>query len=104
MAFGNKGLSFLSRFGVKVVSQVTQLGDSPHMEKLIGPVMTMLDLFASGQLDAVYLCYTRFVNTMTQEPRVEQLLPLSAERMQQPPKASSRNTPGTTSTSPKRGW
>jgi len=90
VALGNKGLNFLSRFGVKVVSQVTQLGDSPHMEKLIGPVMTILDLFASGQLDAVYLCYTKFVNTMTQEPRVEQLLPLSAERMQQTPSEESQ--------------
>jgi F-type H+-transporting ATPase subunit gamma len=82
VAFGSKGLSFLNRIGVKVVSQATQLGDSPQMEKLIGPVMTMLDLFASGQVDAVYLCYTKFINTMTQQPRVEQLLPLSAERMQ----------------------
>jgi F-type H+-transporting ATPase subunit gamma len=90
VALGNKGLNFLSRFGVKVVSQLTQLGDSPHMEKLIGPVMTILDLFASGQLDAVYLCYTKFVNTMTQEPRVEQLLPLSAERMQQTPSDESQ--------------
>jgi F-type H+-transporting ATPase subunit gamma len=83
VAFGNKGVSFLSRFGVKMVSQATQLGDRPHMDRLIGPVMTMLDLFASGQVDAVYLCYTKFVNTMTQEPMVEQLLPLSVERLQQ---------------------
>jgi F-type H+-transporting ATPase subunit gamma len=83
VAIGNKGLGFLNRIGAKVVSQVTQIGDRPHMDKLIGPVMTMLDLFASGQLDAVYLCYTKFINTMTQEPMVEQLLPLSAERLQQ---------------------
>ena len=83
VAIGNKGLGFLNRIGAKVVSQVTQIGDRPHMDKLIGPVMTMLDLFASGQLDAVYLCYTKFVNTMTQEPMVEQLLPLSVERLQQ---------------------
>ncbi|HET7524805.1 MAG TPA: F0F1 ATP synthase subunit gamma [Burkholderiaceae bacterium] len=82
VAFGNKGLAFLNRVGVKVVSQATQLGDRPQMERLIGPVMTILDLFASGELDAVYLCYTKFVNTMTQQPMVEQLLPLSAERMQ----------------------
>jgi len=83
VAIGNKGLGFLNRIGAKVVSQVTQLGDRPHMDKLIGPVMTMLDLFASGQVDVVYLCYTKFVNTMTQEPLVEQLLPLSAEQLQQ---------------------
>jgi F-type H+-transporting ATPase subunit gamma len=82
VAFGNKGLAFLGRVGVKVVSQATQLGDQPQMEKLIGPVMTILDLFAKGELDAVYLCYTKFVNTMTQQPMVEQLLPLSTERMQ----------------------
>jgi len=82
VAVGNKGLGFLNRIGAKVVSQVTQLGDKPHMDKLIGPVMTILDLFTSGQLDAVYLCYTKFVNTMTQEPMVEQLLPLSPERLE----------------------
>jgi F-type H+-transporting ATPase subunit gamma len=83
VAIGNKGLAFLNRISAKVVSQLIQIGDQPHMDKLIGPVMSMLDLFASGQLDAVYLCYTKFVNTMTQEPLVEQLLPLSAERLQQ---------------------
>jgi len=83
VAIGNKGLGFLNRIGAKVVSQLIQIGDQPHMDKLIGPVMSMLDLFASGQVDAVYLCYTKFVNTMTQEPLVEQLLPLSAERLQQ---------------------
>jgi len=82
VAIGNKGLGFLHRIGAKVVSQLIQIGDQPHMDKLIGPVMSMLDLFASGQVDAVYLCYTKFVNTMTQEPIVEQLLPLTAERLQ----------------------
>ena len=90
VAIGNKGLGFLNRIGAMVVSQLTQLGDQPHMDKLIGPVMTILDLFTRGELDAVYLCYTKFVNTMTQEPRVEQLLPLSAERMQQTPSDESQ--------------
>jgi F-type H+-transporting ATPase subunit gamma len=83
VAIGNKGLGFLNRIGAKVVSHVTQLGDRPQIDKLIGPVKTMLDLFVGGQLDAVYLCYTRFINTMNQEPLVEQLLPLTAERLQQ---------------------
>jgi F-type H+-transporting ATPase subunit gamma len=83
VAIGNKGLGFLNRIGAKVVSHVTQLGDRPQIDKLIGPVKTMLDLFVAGQLDAVYLCYTRFINTMNQEPQVEQLLPLTAERLQQ---------------------
>jgi F-type H+-transporting ATPase subunit gamma len=83
VAIGNKGLGFLNRIGAKVVSQATHLGDRPQIDKLIGPVKTMLDLFVGGQLDAVYLCYTRFINTMNQEPQVEQLLPLTAERLQQ---------------------
>jgi F-type H+-transporting ATPase subunit gamma len=83
VAIGNKGLGFLNRINAKVVSQATQLGDRPQIDKLIGPVKTMLDLFVAGQLDAVYLCYTRFINTMNQEPLVEQLLPLTADRLQQ---------------------
>jgi len=90
VAIGNKGLAFLNRIGAKVVSQVTQLGDQPHMDRLIGPVMTILDLFSSGELDAVYLCYTKFINTMTQESLVEQLLPLSAERLQVTQESSSQ--------------
>jgi F-type H+-transporting ATPase subunit gamma len=83
VAVGNKGLGFLNRIGCKVVSQVVHLGDTPQLEKLIGPVKAMLDLFVAGKLDTVYLCYTRFINTMKQEPQVEQLLPLSAERLAQ---------------------
>jgi F-type H+-transporting ATPase subunit gamma len=83
VAIGNKGLGFLNRIGAKLVSHVTQLGDRPQIDKLIGPVKAMLDLFVAGQLDAVYLCYTRFINTMSQEPQVEQLLPLTADRLQQ---------------------
>lgn len=78
VAIGNKGLGFLSRIGVKVVSSVTQIGDTPHLDKLIGPIKVMLDAYQDGQLDAVYLCYTKFINTMRQEPVVEQLLPLPA--------------------------
>ncbi len=81
VAIGNKGLGFLNRVGVKVVSQATQLGDKPHLEKLIGPVKVLLDAYAAGKLNAVYLCYTRFINTMKQEPVVQQLLPLSSESM-----------------------
>ncbi|HEY0818394.1 MAG TPA: F0F1 ATP synthase subunit gamma [Rhizobacter sp.] len=81
VAIGNKGLGFLNRIGAKVVSQATQLGDQPHLDKLIGPVKVLLDAYAEGKLSAVYLCYTRFINTMKQEPVVQQLLPLSAESM-----------------------
>jgi F-type H+-transporting ATPase subunit gamma len=82
VAIGNKGLGFLQRVGVKIVSQATQLGDTPHLEKLIGPVKVMLDAFQEGKIDKVYLCYTRFINTMKQEPVVEQLLPLPARQLE----------------------
>ena len=81
---GNKGYSFMQRMGVKVISEATQLGDTPHLEKLIGPVKVMLDAFQNGELDAVYLAFTRFINTMKQEPEVEQLLPLTGERLGAP--------------------
>jgi len=83
-AIGNKGLGFMQRMGAKVVSNVTQLGDTPHLEKLIGPVKVMLDAYQNDELDAVYVAYTRFINTMKQEPVLEQLLPLSGERMGTP--------------------
>ena len=83
VAIGTKGYGFLNRIGAKVVSQVTGLGDAPQIEKLIGPVKVMLDAFVEGKVDAVYLCYTKFINTMKQEPVVEQLLPLSAAALAQ---------------------
>ncbi|WP_018412680.1 F0F1 ATP synthase subunit gamma [Methyloversatilis thermotolerans] len=83
-AIGNKGLGFMQRIGAKVVSQVTQLGDTPHLEKLIGPVKVMIDAFQSGELDAVYLSFTRFINTMKQEAVLEQLLPLTGDRLGTP--------------------
>ena len=88
VAIGNKGFGFLGRVGAKVVSHVTQLGDTPHLEKLIGPVKVLLDAYSKGEVNAVYLCYTRFINTMKQEPVVEQLLPLSSEKMKQETAAS----------------
>jgi F-type H+-transporting ATPase subunit gamma len=83
VAIGNKGFGFLNRIGANVLSHATQLGDAPQLEKLIGPVKVMLDAFVEGKLDAVYLCYTKFINTMKQEPLVEPLLPLSASRLEQ---------------------
>jgi F-type H+-transporting ATPase subunit gamma len=76
---GNKGLGFMQRAGVNVVSQVTALGDTPHLEKLIGPVKVLLDAFIAGEIDALYIASTRFINTMKQEAVMEQLLPLSGE-------------------------
>ncbi|ALT79334.1 F0F1 ATP synthase subunit gamma [Paucibacter sp. KCTC 42545] len=81
VAIGNKGLGFMNRIGAKVVAQVTQMGDQPHIDKIVGPVKVLLDAYVEGKLSAVYLCYTKFINTMKQEPVVQQLLPLSAEGM-----------------------
>ena len=76
---GNKGLGFMQRAGAKIVSHVTALGDKPHLEKLIGPVKVQLDAYLKGEIDALYIGYTRFINTMKQEPVFEQLLPLSGD-------------------------
>jgi len=83
VAIGNKGFGFLNRIGAPVVSHAVQLGDAPQLEKLIGPVKVMLDAFVAGKVDSVYLCFTKFINTMKQEPVVVQLLPLSAESLAQ---------------------
>ncbi|WMW80656.1 F0F1 ATP synthase subunit gamma [Undibacterium cyanobacteriorum] len=82
VAIGNKGLGFLNRVGGKVVSHAVQLGDTPHLDKLIGPVKVLLDAYQEGELDAVYLCYTKFINTMKQEPVLEQLLPLTSDKLE----------------------
>jgi len=81
VAVGSKGLAFMKRIGANVVSNAIHLGDRPQLDKLIGPVKVLLDAYAAGKLSAVYLCYTRFINTMRQEPVIEQLLPLSSESM-----------------------
>jgi len=81
VAIGNKGLGFLNRMGAKVVAHAVQLGDTPHLEKLIGPVKVLLDAYQEHKLDAVYLVYTKFINTMKQEPVLEQLLPLASHKM-----------------------
>jgi F-type H+-transporting ATPase subunit gamma len=83
VAIGNKGLSFMNRMSVPVVSHVTQLGDAPHLDKLIGPVKVMLDAFVEGKIDVVYVCFTRFINAIKQEPVIEQLLPLTNDKLDQ---------------------
>jgi len=80
-AIGNKGFGFMGRVGANVKSHVTGLGDRPHMEKLIGPVKLLLDAYIAGEIDQLFIVYTRFINTMKQEPVVEQLLPLSGEQL-----------------------
>ena len=78
-AIGSKGLGFMLRTGAEVISHVTGLGDSPHMERLIGPAKVQIDAYMNGDIDVLYIAYTRFVNTMKQEPVIEQLLPLSGD-------------------------
>jgi F-type H+-transporting ATPase subunit gamma len=80
-AIGNKGFGFLQRAGAKVVSHVVGLGDTPHLEKLIGPVKVQLDAYMKGEIDVLHIAYTRFINTMKQEPVLDQLLPLSGDMM-----------------------
>ena len=75
-ALGNKGLGFLTRIGVNLVSQEVQLGDKPNLERLIGAIKVQVDDFINGKIDAVYLATNRFVNTMKQEPIFVRLLPL----------------------------
>jgi F-type H+-transporting ATPase subunit gamma len=82
-AIGNKGLGFMQRIGAKVVSQAVQLGDAPHLDKLIGPIKLQLDAYAAGEIDAVYIAYTRFINTMKQESVIEQLLPLDPKSLEE---------------------
>jgi len=83
-AIGNKGFGFMQRLGAHVVSHVVQLGDKPQMDKLIGAVKVMLDGYITDRFDRLMLGYTRFINTMKQEPVIEQLLPLSGERLGAP--------------------
>ena len=83
VAIGNKGLGFLNRIGAKVVSSAVGLGDTPHLDKLIGPVKVLLDAYTEGRINSVHVCYTRFINPMKQEAVIEQLLPLSAADLQE---------------------
>ncbi|MBI3376059.1 MAG: F0F1 ATP synthase subunit gamma [Betaproteobacteria bacterium] len=83
-AIGNKGLGFMQRLGANVVSHAVQLGDRPHLEKLIGTIKVMLDGYTRGSFDRLLIGYNRFFNTMKQEPVIEQLLPLSGERLGAP--------------------
>ncbi|MEK6735173.1 MAG: F0F1 ATP synthase subunit gamma [Pseudomonadota bacterium] len=79
---GNKGLGFMSRINANVVSQVVGLGDTPDIGRLIGAIKVVLDGYTQDRFDRVYIFYNRFINTMKQEPVMEQLLPLTDERMQ----------------------
>ncbi len=81
---GNKGFGFMQRLGANIVSHAIQIGDRPQMEKLIGTIKVMLDGYTKDRFDRLMIGYTRFLNTMKQEPVLEQLLPLSGERLGAP--------------------
>ena len=76
-AIGNKGLGFMHRLKANVISQLTNLGDRPHVEKLIGPVKVQLDAFIDGKIDELHLVTTHFENTMKQTPVETLILPIA---------------------------
>lgn len=80
-SIGSKGLGFFRRLGGNIVSEISQMGDAPKLEELIGTVKVMLDAFDNGEIDKLYIVYNEFVNTMTQKPSVEQLLPIEAKEL-----------------------
>jgi F-type H+-transporting ATPase subunit gamma len=81
---GNKSLGFMTRVGADVKSNIIGLGDVPELEKIIGTIKVMLDAYMNGEIDQLHICYTKFINTMKQEPTIEQLLPLSGEQIGSP--------------------
>jgi F-type H+-transporting ATPase subunit gamma len=90
-ALGNKGFGFMQRLGGNVVSHLTGIGDVPHLDKMVGPVKVQVDAYMEGKIGALYVIYTRFINTMKQEPVVEQLLPLPADRVKGDESAARKN-------------
>ncbi|QKX16683.1 F0F1 ATP synthase subunit gamma [Microbulbifer sp. YPW1] len=82
-AVGNKAASFFNNIGGNVVAAVRDLGDQPQAKQLIGSVKVMLDRFASGDIDRLFLVSNEFVNTMTQKPQIQQLLPLKKDEDEQ---------------------
>lgn len=79
VAIGSKGLGFMNRLGARVVANAVGLGDTPHLDALIGPVKVLLDRYVAGELSEIVLCYNKFVNTMRQEPTLQPFLPLVAQ-------------------------
>ena len=76
VAVGGKGLAFLQRLGTTIVSSAVQLGDRPHMDRLVGPVKVLLDRYLQGEIDEVWVFYTTFINTMRQEARGGRVVPV----------------------------
>ena len=76
---GTKGLGFFKRIGANIVSEATRLGDAPQLNDLIGAMKVMLDAYADGRIDRLYVVHNKFVSAMSQAPQIEQLLPIHAE-------------------------
>lgn len=76
---GQKGASFFNGIGARVVAQTTKIGDTPHLESIIGVIKVLLDAYRDGKIDALYVAHNEFVNTMTQKPQLTKLLPITAE-------------------------
>ncbi|MFM2343401.1 MAG: synthase gamma chain [Pseudomonadota bacterium] len=98
---GAKVTQFAGRIGANVLSQITQLGDVPHLEVLIGAIQSQLDAFEAGEVDQVFVSYTKFINTMKQEAVFEQILPISKQSFTQD-SIDSSNISG--DNSPKYNW
>ena len=80
--FGNKGAAFLSRFKAEIISREVGYGDAPSATRLVGAVKVMLDAYRRGEVGEVHLAYSKFVNTVKQEPQMERLLPIPPESVQ----------------------
>jgi len=76
VVLGNKGLGFLQRLGANIVSSAVQLGDRPHLDKLVGPVKVLIDKYMAGEIDEIHVFFTTFVNTMKQESRHARIVPI----------------------------
>jgi len=81
---GNKGLGFMTRVGADLKSNITGLGDQPELDSLLGAIKIMLDAYIAGEIDQLFICYTRFINTMKQEPIMDQVLPLTGDKLGSP--------------------
>ena len=79
VVLGNKGLGFLQRLGANVISSAVQLGDRPHVDKLVGPVKVLIDKYMAGEIDQIHVFFTTFVNTMKQESRHARIVPIPDE-------------------------
>jgi F-type H+-transporting ATPase subunit gamma len=90
-AIGNKGFGFMQRVGANIVSHLVGVGDTPHLERLVGPIKVQVDAYSAGKIGALYIVYTRFINTMKQEPVMEQVLPLPADRLRDDKAATRKN-------------